>query len=54
MKTACLAEDLGLEVQIPAAGPAHRAYISTIRNIHFYELALVGTGMPNAIPPVHA
>jgi L-alanine-DL-glutamate epimerase-like enolase superfamily enzyme len=53
MKIAHLAEALGLDVQIHAAGPAQRACISAIRNTHFYELALVGPAMPNAVPPVY-
>ena len=53
MKIAHLAEALGIDLQIHAAGPAQRACISAIRNTHFYELALVGPGMPNAVPPVY-
>lgn len=53
MKTAHLAEALGLDVQIHASGPAHRHAMAAIRNTHFYELALVGPGMPNAVPPVY-
>jgi len=53
MKIAHLGEALGLDVQIHACGPAHRACISAIRNTHFYELALVGPGMPNLVPPVY-
>ncbi len=37
-----------------ATGPAHRHCVSAIRNTHFYELALVGPGMVNAVPPVYA
>lgn len=54
MKIAHLAEALGIDLQIHACGPAQRACISGIRNTHFYELALVGPGMPNAVPPVYA
>jgi L-alanine-DL-glutamate epimerase-like enolase superfamily enzyme len=54
MKIAHLCEALGLDVQMHACGPAHRACISALRNTHFYELALVGPDMPNAVPPVYA
>ncbi len=54
MKIAHLCEALGLDVQMHACGPAHRAVIAAIRNTHFYELALMGPGMPNAVPPVYA
>lgn len=53
MKIAHLSEALGIDVQIHACGPAQRACISAIRNTHFYEMALVGPGMPNAVPPVY-
>ena len=54
MKIAHLCEALGLDVQLHASGPAHRHCIAAIRNTHFYEQALVGPGMPNAMPPVYA
>jgi len=54
MKIAHFCEALGLDVQLHACGPAHRACIAAIRNTHFYELALVGPDMPNAVPPVYA
>ena len=54
MKIAHLAEALGLDLQVHASGPAHRHCIAALRNTHFYELALVGPGMPNAVPPVYA
>ncbi len=54
MKIAHLCEALGLDVQMHACGPAHRAVIAAIRNTHFYEMALMGPGMPNAVPPVYA
>ncbi|MBW1862893.1 MAG: mandelate racemase [Deltaproteobacteria bacterium] len=54
MKIAHFAEALGIDLQIHAAGPAQRACMSAIRNTHLYELALVGPGMPNAVPPVYA
>jgi L-alanine-DL-glutamate epimerase-like enolase superfamily enzyme len=53
MKIAHMAEGFGVDVQMHACGPAHRAVISAIRNTHFYELALMGPGMPNVIPPVY-
>lgn len=53
MKIAHFCEALGLDVQMHACGPAHRAVISAIRNTHFYEMALVGPGMPNTVPPVY-
>jgi L-alanine-DL-glutamate epimerase-like enolase superfamily enzyme len=53
MKIAHLCEALGLDVQLHASGPAHRHCIAAIRNTHFYEQALVGPGMPNAMPPVY-
>jgi L-alanine-DL-glutamate epimerase-like enolase superfamily enzyme len=28
--------------------------MSAIRNTHFYEMALIGPGMPNVVPPVYA
>ena len=54
MKIAHFCEALGLDVQMHACGPAHRAVIAAIRNTHFYELALMGPGMANAVPPVYA
>lgn len=53
MKIAHMAEGFGVDVQMHACGPAHRAALSAIRNTHFYELALMGPGMPNVIPPVY-
>ena len=53
MKIAHFCEALGLDVQLHACGPAHRAVMSALRNTHFYEMALIGPGMPNAIPPVY-
>ncbi len=54
MKIAHAAEALGLDVEIHAPGPAHRACMSAIRNSNWYEIALVGPGMPNALPPIYA
>lgn len=53
MKIANFCEALGLDLQLHACGPAHRAVISALRNTHFYEMALIGPGMPNAVPPVY-
>ncbi len=53
MKIAHFCEALGLDVQMHACGPAHRAVIAAIRNTHFYEMALIGPGMPNLVPPVY-
>lgn len=54
MKIAHAAEALGLDVEIHASGPAHRACMAAIRNTNWYEIALVGPGMPNALPPIYA
>ncbi len=54
MKIAHLCEALGLDVQFHACGPAHRAVGSAVRNTHFYEMALIGPGMANCVPPVYA
>ncbi len=51
MKIAHMAESIGMDIQIHACGPAHRACISAIRNTHFYEMALIGPGMANIVPP---
>ncbi len=53
MKIAHFCEALGLDIQLHACGPAHRAVMSALRNTHFYEMALIGPGMPNAVPPVY-
>ncbi len=53
MKIAHLCEALGLDVQMHACGPAHRAVISALRNTHLYEMALIGPGMANVVPPVY-
>lgn len=54
MKIAHLAEALGLDVQVHAAGPAQRHCMAAMRNTHFYELALIGPDMPNMVPPIYA
>jgi L-alanine-DL-glutamate epimerase-like enolase superfamily enzyme len=53
MKIAHLAEAFGIDVEIHASGPAHRHCMAAIRNTNFYEVALVGPDMPNAVPPVY-
>ncbi|WP_421724799.1 enolase C-terminal domain-like protein [Bauldia sp.] len=53
MKIAHLAEALGVDCEVHATGPAHRAVVSAMRNTNFYEIALVGPDCPNAIPPVY-
>jgi L-alanine-DL-glutamate epimerase-like enolase superfamily enzyme len=46
-------EAVGIDVQLHACGPAHRACMAAMRNTHFYEMALIGPDMPNLIPPVY-
>jgi L-alanine-DL-glutamate epimerase-like enolase superfamily enzyme len=53
IKIAHFCEALGMDVQLHACGPAHRAVMSALRNTHFYEMALMGPGMPNAVPPAY-
>lgn len=53
MKIAHFCEALGLDLQLHAAGPAHRLCMSAMRNTHMYEMALVGPSMPNIIAPVY-
>lgn len=53
LKIAHFCEALGLDVQMHACGPAHRAVVATLRNTHLYEMALIGPGMPNCVPPVY-
>lgn len=54
LKSAVFMQSLGLDVQYHACGPAHRAVMAATPNTHFYEMALIGPGMPNCIPPVYA
>jgi L-alanine-DL-glutamate epimerase-like enolase superfamily enzyme len=44
---------MGVDLQLHAVGPAHRACISAIRNTHMYEMALIGPKMPNMVAPVY-
>jgi len=53
MKIAHMSESFGLDCEIHASGPAHRHVMASIRNTNYYELALVGPGTPNAVPPVY-
>ncbi|NQZ69173.1 MAG: mandelate racemase [Lentisphaeria bacterium] len=53
MKTAHLAESLGLDIELHAPGPAQRQCMAAIRNTNYYELALVGPKSPNVIAPVY-
>ena len=53
LKVMHMAETIGMDIQVHACGPAHRALVAAARNTHFYELALVGPGMPNLVPPVY-
>jgi len=53
LKIATFCEALGLDVQLHACGPAHRAVLAALRNSHFYEMALMGPDMPNLTPPVY-
>ncbi len=53
MKIAHIAEGFGVDCEIHASGPAHRHCMSAMRNSNYYEMALVGPDMPNAVPPVY-
>jgi L-alanine-DL-glutamate epimerase-like enolase superfamily enzyme len=53
MKLAHIAEGFGVDCEIHACGPAHRHCMAAMRNSNWYEVALVGPGMPNAVPPVY-
>ena len=54
MKIAHLAEALGIDCEVHAPGPAHRAVMSAMRNTNYYEVALVHPDCDNSIPPVYA
>lgn len=54
LKIAHLAEAFGVDCEVHASGPAHRALMSAMRNSNYYEVALVGPDVANAIPPVYA
>lgn len=53
MKIAHIAEGFGIDCEVHASGPAHRHCMSAMRNSNYYEVALVGPGTPNAVPPVY-
>lgn len=53
MKIAHVAEALGIDVEIHACGPAHRAVMSAIRNTNFYEVFLCAPKCANPLPPVY-
>ena len=53
LKIAHFCQALGLDVQYHACGPAHRAIMAVTPNTRFYEMALIGPNMPNAVPPVY-
>lgn len=54
LKIAHFCEALGMDVQVHACGPAHRTLVSALRNTMLYEMALIGPGMANVVPPVYA
>jgi len=54
LKIAHFCQALGLDVQYHACGPAHRVIMAVTPNTRFYEMALLGPDMPNAVPPVYA
>jgi L-alanine-DL-glutamate epimerase-like enolase superfamily enzyme len=47
MKIAHAAEGFGLDVEIHAPGPPHRACMAAIRNTNYYELGLVHPKVPS-------
>ena len=53
LKAVHFSQALGLDVQFHACGPAHRAIMATTPNTMFYEMALIGPGMRNVVPPVY-
>ena len=54
IKIAQAAEAFGLDCEVHASGPAHRALMSAMRNTNYYEMALVHPKCGNAVPPVYA
>ncbi|WP_316978264.1 enolase C-terminal domain-like protein [Shumkonia mesophila] len=55
MKTAHLAEALGIDVELHGCGPAHRHCIAAIPNTNFYELILAHPKVGNhLVQPVYA
>ncbi|MEO9820972.1 MAG: enolase C-terminal domain-like protein [Paracoccaceae bacterium] len=53
LKVAHMAEGLGLDVEVHAAGPAHRQCVAAFRNANFYERALVGPKCGGSKPKVY-
>lgn len=53
LKAAHVCQGLGFDLQLHACGPAHRALMSALPNTHMYEMALIGPGMANCVPPVY-
>ncbi len=53
LKIANVCQALGFDIQIHACGPGHRALMSALPHTHMYEMALIGPGMPNCVPPVY-
>ena len=55
MKIARLAEALGMDVELHAAGPAQRQCMASIRNTNYYEVTLLHPVVGNPVlPPVYA
>lgn len=54
LKIAHAAEAAGMDAEIHACGPAHRALMAAVRNSNYYEVALVHPRCANAVPPVYA
>ena len=53
LKVAHMAEAMGLDVEVHAAGPAHRHCVAAFRNANFYEQALVGPKSGSSNPDVY-
>ena len=53
MKIAHACEGFGLDCQLHAAGPAHRACIAAIRNTNYYEMALVHPKIRHDHAPIY-
>jgi L-alanine-DL-glutamate epimerase-like enolase superfamily enzyme len=55
MKTAHLAEALGLDIEVHGCGPAHRHCMAAIPNTNLYELIMAHPKVKNnLVPPVYA
>jgi len=53
MKTAHVAEGLGVDVELHGPGPAQRHCMAAMRNSNYYEMALVHPAASNTTPPVY-